>query len=54
MAVVIRSEERREMPVPFTGRAIIQIQQTSAESVLEGRRKVLPRAFQALIGFLLT
>lgn len=49
MAVVIRSEERREMPVPFTGRAVMQIQQTSAESVLgfileEGRRKVLPRA----------
>lgn len=34
MVVVIRNEELREMPVPFTGRGIIQIQQTSAETVL--------------------
>lgn len=33
MVVVIRNEERREMPVAFTGRNIIQIQQTSAETV---------------------
>lgn len=34
MAVVIRNEDRHEMPGPFTGRGIIQIQQASAESVL--------------------
>lgn len=33
MVVVIRNEERRETAVPFTGRNIIQIQQTSAETV---------------------
>ena len=33
MVVVIRNEQRREMPVAFTGRIIIQIQQTSAETV---------------------
>lgn len=33
MVVVIRNEKHREMPVLFTGRNIIQIQQTSAETV---------------------
>lgn len=51
MAVVIRNEDRHEMPGPFTGRGIIQIQQASAETVLlflcfGGEKRVLLRAFK--------
>ena len=33
MVVVIRSEERRDTPAPFTGRDALPIRQTSAEAV---------------------
>lgn len=51
MAVVIRNEDRHEMPGPFTARGVIQIQQASAETVLlflcsGGEKRVLLRAFK--------
>lgn len=57
MVVVIRNEERPDMPAPFTGRDAIQIQQTSAEAVFVlffGEEEDLLRAFTAVFGFLLT
>lgn len=45
MVVVIRNEKHREMPVLFTGRNIIQIQQTSAVFILGEEEGFFVRAF---------